>query len=496
MGGSGGGGAGPGGGGIGGAIGAGVSIGPAVGIGSSLGGIEGGSVGGPFSTSGLGRFDSGPAFGTTPILASLGPALEAPTGSIFSDGPITSLEGFKPMGITDLVTPPSVGGALKPISEVRPAELSGGFNPAGEIVFKQEPSSNEADVLAGVESILAQAQNKPVMELKEAAIAVDWPEIVGPKKEPASEPKIIKEAAYWFTDVEPKAVKKAEVIMPQAEPLTEPLAVPNFVEYPAPRIAVSPVSQPATKAENTPVVQISNQTQTENVVSAEAVPAVSAQSAVEEQEAEEVVTEEVANQDQKEVWEEETEKLELKDVIDEEVLSNRIVEFEGAIELAGIEIKAEASEKGQQEEEREIEGEKIVSFVSSETADKRSGLVKRRGPDGSRVETIQAIRANKFRSVREAKEKTAATISEKVPVKKGREGREVGSEAVARVLKYLFVRFSPQEQQEVRVAKKTKLRVIQGQKPVQTISVIKPTAAKEARIEDHPQLAQVFQKAA
>lgn len=304
----------------------------------------------------------------------------------------------------------------------------GQINPITEINFQPQPILNTADVVAEAESILAQVRIP-----------------------------------------EPKEVFPKEVVWPQVEPMVlprvEPFVIPNELKDPLPQIAFSPALAPA--------IGMQRKTESKNVT--QPAQAVAIQPALQKQEEVEEIVEEKVQKEQEEVLEEEeTEVFELKDVVDEEVLNIRLEEFSSAADLAGAEAK------------EEIDGKKIVERIPAETEANRSGLIKKRGPDGSREETIGEIASRKFRSIREAKEKIAAIIAQKVPVKRAKEGMAVGHEAVARVFKYFFVRAKPVEQLVTRVAKK--------QRPLQIVSVAKPEI-KESRIEDLG-LAEIFPKAA
>lgn len=207
-------------------------------------------------------------------------------------------------------------------------------------------------------------------------------------------------------------------------------------------------------------------------------PTTTLQSVLQQQEVEKVVTERDVSKQINTVEEEETEEARLKEVVDEEVLNTRIKEFGSAVDIVGTEVKEEGLE--------EIDGKKIVEHIPAETEANRSGLIKKQGPDGSREETIGEVSSGKFMSVKEAKEKIAAIIAQKVPVKRAKEGILAGHEAVARVLKYFFVKSKPVDQLITRVIKK--------QNPLQGMSVAK-SEIKEPRIEDLG-LAEVFPKTA
>ncbi len=320
---------------------------------------------------------------------------------------------------------PILEGPLTPIINEGPVGLADFKNTVTEINFLPQPELNPANVVAEAESILAQAK-------------ILQPEVI--------------------------PVPVREAFVPQVEPMIAPLTIPKIVEFPKPQIVISPALESVTGV----------QVKTNNLTSVRpaAVLAVLPQPALEEEVEEEVITKkEVAEQTIAEE-KEEIEKTELKDVVDESVLNTRIEEFSNAAEIVGAEME-------------EIDGKRVVELVGTETAEKRSGLVKQRGPDGSREETIGAVASKKFKSVKEAKEKIVVIITQKVRVKRARGGIAVGHEAVARVLKYFFVKARPAEQTITRVTKKQQAQVV----PVAAPKVIGP------RIEDLG-LAEVFPKAA
>ncbi len=266
-----------------------------------------------------------------------------------------------------------------------------------------------------------------------------------------------------------------ELIEPMVVPFALPNIAPSILEFPKPETVVSPALEPA--------VQIGLQTKTG--VTTEVRQATTTHSAQEEQEVEEEVVERVTAKQIDIVEEEEAEESRLKNVVDEEVLNARIKEFSSAVDIVGAEVEDGLAE---------IDGGKIVKLVPAETKKNRSGLVKEQGPDGSRVETIEEVASRKFGSVKEAKENIMSVIARKMPVKRGKEGKIVGYEAVARVLKYFFVKLKPVvEQMITKVVKKQKVQAQEGQKPSQIVPVAKPEATG-SRIENLG-LAEVFPKA-
>lgn len=495
------------GGGVGGGIGVGISMGPSIGIGSGLGGIEGGGPGGAAPVSGLARFDSGPAFGATPAvaksgLAGLGPALEAPVNSTFSDRTAVSLEGFKSMGVADLVAPPSAGGAFKQIPELNPVGSTGNFSPAGEVMFNQKPVNatsplGAADVLSGVESILSRTRINLVQEqvsLPEIDVVTEvypWSGQAGSvKNEVAPEPKIIKEAAYWFTDVEPKVVKKAEIVRLRAESAVVPLVVPDIQGYPRPQIGISPALEPITKTENALGIQTVRQIATGSATSVETAPAVSTQPATQKQEVEEVM-EEIIQEKTDMVEEEEIEQIRRKYVVDERALSQVVAEVKQAV----VQAKELANKLGIR-----MTGKLIGMFVPGQHEGNESEVVKGVGPDGSipaRQQSIESL--GEFFSEVQAEEEVIREAYEKPPVKIRPEGQgqPVKDEDVARVFRHRTVKLIEKAYEEV-VRRVIKKKLVSVSRPVMAPALVseKKEVKTEQTLEElNPQLAGVFQKA-
>lgn len=301
---------------------------------------------------------------------------------------------------------------------------------------------------------------KPVEALDAQATEVEAENILAQAKTPV-EPAVVVQPAWEAVLPQPK---------PLALPIIEPLLIPDGLKDPLPQIMTFPALEPAIGAQSK--TEVKNATRPAQAVAVQ--PALQEQ----EEEVEEIVEEKVQKKHEEAEEEEEIEESTLKDVVDEKVLNIRLEEFGSAADLVG----AEAAKEGLEE----IDGEKIVKHIPAETESNRSGLIKKRGPDGSREEAIELVSSKKFRSINEAKEKIAAIIAQKVPVKRAKGGRIVGYEAVARVLKYFFIRVKPAEQLVARVVKK--------QRSVPVVSVAKPEV-KESRIEDLG-LAEVFPKAA
>jgi len=364
-------------------VGVAVSVGPSLGSGPSLGGIEAGGFSAPM----------GPGFVAEGSVGSLaGFATLEPAGINLNPGgmrgSLSELNASVPITGSEIeLTAPSLpifNGSqvgMEDFKNTMPITTIGQFNGQEPIVFNTQPVV-EASV-----------------EVEEAAKIPQWLDLAEPQ-------------------VKPVVIEQASVIVPGIEPLVMPIAMPKRWEG----------LEEETETEGLVNAQSGSQAKIGSAVSAEAVQTLKPEPVLEEQE--QVVEQVVATSDQqKAVYKnrEETEESRLKDVVDEEVLIARVEEFAGAIEEVDIEVKAQALENGQQDEDVEIDGGEVVSRLGSETPDKRSGLVKKQGPDGSRIEAIEEIRGKKFKSAKEAKEKALATVFEKRS-----EERRVGKECRSR----------------------------------------------------------------
>lgn len=461
------------GGGVGVGVGIAVSVGPSLGSGPSLGGIEGGGLSAPSMVSSL------------PSMEVMTSPISAPDsgGSLGSIGELNASIDVNSLNINsfgaELIAPvepilPDAANAVEDFKNTMPITTIGQFNVQEPIIFNTQPVV-EASVEVNEDFLdIASAIEEAQSVLAEARVSL------GPVM-PAAEPVVIEQAS---------------VIVSEVESQVAPIAVPNGLEYPAPQVVVSPGLKEETETERLVNAQSGSQAKVGSAVSAESVQTLKPEPVLEEQE--QVVEQVVAESDQqKAVYKnrEETEESRLKDVVDEEILIARVEEFAEAIEEVDIEVKAQALENGQQDEDVEIDGSEVVARLGSETPDKRSGLVKKQGPDGSRIEAIEEIGGKKFKSAKEAKEKALATVFEKVPVKKGKEGKKVGNEAVARVLKYFFAKYEPSEPEQLgnQITKKRSLQIIQRQQPWAPTE--KPESSLEPTLTDL-NLTEVFRKAA
>lgn len=424
--------------------------------GKEIMGIEAlGSIGSAMGSvaSGIGKVSAGAG----PAMANLGEAMKAPLGNIINEGPVRGgiLEGFRPMNISDLTTI-NTGGTAAPSS-------------LGEILFK---SPSVPVVISQAETVAAAAWK--ANELPTPAQPVLEAESIQAIAE-AVEPRMIKEATYWFTDIPgPRVIKPAEVIMPKIEPMAmpmvAPLQVPNIVEFPKPQPQI--------------------QTRTENRVSAAPTQAsaVLPQPAPAEQEVEEIVEEKKERQKPKERLEEAEEIESQMYLEDENASAQRRIEVRTAVVKASL----EADRLGW----KNIAGWLVAKFLPGEHEGNRSQVVKKTGPDGSYQETIEAITgAGEFESGEKAVERFDGIVAEKKPVKYGKNGNPVGNIDIARVFKYRLIKPIQAYEEVVKRVIKKKVPVSQAPAP----SVV--TEKKEIKVEPNlqeisPALAGVFKKAA
>lgn len=238
---------------------------------------------------------------------------------------------------------------------------------------------------------------------------------------------------------------------------------------------------------------ISTETSTKVAQSTQPEMAASAQQQIIEEE--EVVTEKKVKEPQeKEV--EEIEEIRIKNLLDEEVSAERVYELDHATEQAELEVQEEAAKDGEKSEEKRLEGWRIVKYLRRRLhIGLISQIVKHKGEDGSLEETIKDLITRRFASKKEAKEHNRVMVSIYEPVRRGKEGKAVQEGAVERVKKLPFLkRGIPKEEVISRVVKKQKVLVDLGQ-PVVSVVEYKPEV-KEPTIENYPDLADVFQKAA
>lgn len=268
-----------------------------------------------------------------------------------------------------------------------PALSFTGFKPMGASdismpdlggVFKSGPQLNAVDAISEAQSILSQARAIPLEVRPEPAVKLDLPKI-----------EAVREVINWQG---------------------------------------APVLEPATKTESASVTRVASQPQIESGVSFQTVQ-VSSASNLQEQEAAEVIEEKVAVEDPNMSLEEEVLEDERFYLEDEQASDQRKYEIREAIKKA----KGEADWLGL----KKITGWLVAKFLPAEHEGNRSQVVKKKGPDGSYQETVEAIYSiGELESEPQAEVRFNEIVDEKSPVKKGKHGRRVGNEEITRVFKY------------------------------------------------------------
>lgn len=159
---------------------------------------------------------------------------------------------------------------------------------------------------------------------------------------------------------------------------------------------------------------------------------------------------------------------------DEKASAVRRFEIKQAIKLANLST---------------IVGSVVARFLPGEHAGNRSQALHEKGLDGSYEETVEAIASSgEFSSAEQAEKRFDEIVAEKKPVKNSKEGNPVANSVVARVFKYRAVK--PPAAVEI-----TRKRFVKKQVQVPVgQAVVEPEP--ETSLEDYPELAEVFQKAA
>lgn len=231
-----------------------------------------------------------------------------------------------------------------------------------------------------------------------------------------------------------------------------PAQMPDHLAQPEPVVAphVVPRAEPMVLSwvEPAPALQVS--------------PSPLPQPLLQEQEVEEIVTEKITKENTGLVEEEGMveERMYLED---EEASAQRRHEVKEAVGKT----RAEADRLGL----KKIAGWLVAKFLPSEHPGNRSQVVKEKGPDGSYQETVEAIASSgEFSSEEQAEKRLAEIVAEKKPVKNGKRGNPAKNEDVARVFKYHVVR------------------------PAVTHEIV--VKRSETSLEDDPELAEVFGRAA
>lgn len=181
-----------------------------------------------------------------------------------------------------------------------------------------------------------------------------------------------------------------------------------------------------------------------------------------------------------ELEQEQLEQLWLRNVEDWQVAQQRRFEIKKAIEKAKIEAVRSGVKK--------ILGWMVAKFLPGQHEGNISQLVRKKGLDGSLVDTEQAIKNDprEFKSEQEAKEGLLSYVALFKPAKKALKGEPLPKQHVARVLKFVKHIFA----YEVFVQRIIKKRVqVSGQ---EGITREEEETKVESSLEDYPQLEAVF----
>lgn len=333
------------------------------------------------------------------------------------------------------------------------------FNPTDTIINSQ-PELNAGDAVSEAESILAQAarpQIGGVAENPDFSIA----SLVSIYGQPEA-----------FSLLQPEAAKP-EIV--DVLPITKPNAA----------VQRNVFEEVTTKTDTVLATQTETEPQIAQTTSSETIQVNISPQAL-EQELEEKVAEKVSVEDPKERTEEELIEGERLYLEDEQAAAQRKYEVKEAIKKA----KTEADRLGL----KKIAGWLVARFLPKEHEGNRSQVVKQKGPDGSYQETVETIySAGEFVTEQQALDNFEKIIDAKAPVKKGKNGRPVDNEALARVYKYHLVKpASAREIFQTRIIKKT-VQVPGADKP-QVVDIEISKAETEPSLEDFPNLKVVFNK--
>lgn len=367
---------------------------------------------------------------------SMGPSIGVSIPSMEMGSPFSTIvnEGLRPIAFLENTMPLTVNR----------------FNPIGEIVFK--PS--EPLVIRQAESIAA----------------VAWE-----KSRPLVPAEVVSQAEAIIAQAQQKPLleQPAVTINPSVIPNVEPVVLP-WVDYqPAPVPVHSPILEPVTNTGSKSESRVSYKTAAfvSNALSPQPLP--------QEQGIEETVEEKVRVEDKKGSQEEEDMVEKRLYLEDEQALGQRRYEVREAINKA----KAEADKLGL----KKIAGFLVAKFLPAEHPGNRSQVLKNKGPDGSYLETVEAIASSgEFDCEVVAQERFNEIVAEKKPVKDGKQGNPVKNEDVSRVFKYRTVK--PPAAYEITVNRvKKKAPVPSGQ-----IVQAQTETRAETSLEDYPELAEVF----
>lgn len=404
------------------------------------------------------------------IASAVGRAAPA-MGRIFGEGP--SLGGLSPLGkvgpsmesgldhgLGNIVREGPVGPNFK-LENTIPLAISR-FNPIGEIRFNHVPSILEqAENVAANTWKATESINKVTPVAGETTIPEAFIEAFAPAKSdlaPTSRISVPEEAVIAVTlpKVDQNGDQRTQTALKAAGMIDLSQNVANELEpeVKKPYQKSQPMPQP------TPQPVLVEKTQKEEAV------------------AQDNKTEENYTSSEQKV-----ETLRLKHVEDSEVAQARLFEIREAIGKARIEADTDGSS--------EIEGWRIKEKLLSQG--RRSGILEEDDPegslpDGSRVETIDELAVQNYKSEEEAIQKSKALVSEKKPVKRARFGNSVAQKAVDIVKKYFP--FGKRWAGEIATRIIRRKTEISGRN-LQAITV-KTEEVVERKIEDNPALAGVF----
>jgi hypothetical protein len=384
----------------------------------------------------------GPAFGAA--------AFAGESFGSVNEGPVLgSLEGFRPMNKTD----------------IRTIDKGGVREPLGEIVFNPNSLTAESAV-AQAEVIIAEAKvSSPINKLDTAVTPLINP------AESLSKASVVEEAQYWLGINEPVLTEPGSAVVGSGLDVT-PDSLPFRHSYSdtvsSELQAVSPASLGKTETVYAPAIQ-------EQLV----------EEIVKQQK---IKVEDRINEPSETREEEEIDELKIKYVEDEAVSSQRRFEIREAIKRAKVEAEKEGVEG--------VEGWRIRKYYQPEHEGIRSQIAEPGIADGSLVETYQDISVKTYASEKQANEVVDSVVDDKKPVKKAKEGKKVKERDIARIRRDPFLKRHPVEEVVARIVKKSTVETKLGQKPVEVTTAVQKEDFTEGRIEDYPELAEVFQKVA
>lgn len=332
----------------------------------------------------------------------------------------------------------------------------------------------------------------PILQQAEAVASAAWNRFEVPKAfhsaltdvnlDPGIEPAVSDPAQQFFENnvrilsIMPIFSPKPELVEPQ-----QPTFTPPYPVQPRPLtetlIVSEPSWQPAIKTEGVVAryVPLPQQAPHQMVLG-------QAEQLTEETE---IVAKTAADQDKIRLAEQQhLEEERLINVEDWQVAQQRRFEISQAIKRAWVTVK-----------EGRIFGWMVFRFLPGQHEGNTSQLVKKKGPDGSLVDTEQAIKTDprEFTSEAKAKEGLLPFVSIFKPAKKAKEGKRLTRQEVARVVRYLLVK--PSQAYEVYVKRKFKrLEIYKGDNLAPAlVSEQTEKEIEEPSLESNSRLAELFQ---